>query len=84
MVGSSAATTRRRMKTAKVTWESPCAATMRLVLVKYLSVCEAMLARAQRRGDEPVENGLMAGNERRALVHDRGSLARNPGEVKRP
>ena len=42
MVGSSAATTRRRMKTAKVTWESPWAATMRLVLVKYLSVCEAM------------------------------------------
>ncbi len=38
----------------------------------------------QRRGDQPVENGLVAGNERRALIHHPCTLARNDGSVKCP
>jgi hypothetical protein len=63
IAGSSAATTRRRMNTAKVTRESPLAATMRLVLVKYLSVWPDAGSGAQREADEAIENRLMARNE---------------------
>ena len=83
MVGSRAATTRRRMNTANVTSASPWASTMRDVLVKYLSVW-LPIGPASSDIDELVEDLFIARNQGSSLVHHGLIVTRKAADVKRP